>query len=399
MAVPNLNDLVQTATQPSILATELSIGSTIGLPVTAWQPLGIARDILYINAQVVSQYSVAINLIAQGGYLSYAALMKDANGNDITSWEDLVGVNNYNVSRIPPTFAATDASGFSVTNSVATPLGPYSPGQLHFENPVTQKTYTNAANVTIAGNTSTGVALVADEVGAASTSGPSTITQIVSPTLPNCTCTNTASLIGTDAESNAAYEQRCLAKLGALSPNGPPQAYYFVATSILDPLQPFYNASLSQAITRVTTITGPALVRVYIANAAGAPAGGDVTIVNAAIQAWAVPLGTTAIVAAATPVTIPITYTVYVPATANYTTAQIETAISDALAEYFSTLPIGGITDASTNVVPWSALLAVIASSNSSITSVTLTSPASDVSVAAVGVAILGSITPTVTRT
>ena len=40
MAVPNLNDLVLVTTPDSALSTELSIGTILGLPVTAWQPLG-----------------------------------------------------------------------------------------------------------------------------------------------------------------------------------------------------------------------------------------------------------------------------------------------------------------------------------------------------------------------
>lgn len=469
MPATTLNELVTPIDAASALTTELSIATGLGLPVTAWQPLGIGRSILGINAQIVSGYSSTINLIAQGGYLTYAALMVDASGVPITSWMDLVGQNVYNVTREEASFAEAESTGFSVTNSSSTPQGPYSPGALHFENPVTGKTYTNTGTVTLVGSGTNGgvtpLAIIADEAGSASSSGVGTITSIVSPTLPNCTCTNSAALVGTDAESNGAYETRCLAKLGALSPNGSAQAYYFVATSITDATQPFYNAGVLTAITRCTVVTAPGEVNVYIANAAGAVSGcvqnpvtgatnanpieittssahdlssgdyaiisgvggntaangqflvtvtgsntftidvagngvytsggivegGDLGLVDAAIQRWAVPDGVTAVVASATPHAVDITATIYIPGTAGLTATEVTTAGSDAIATYLEALPIGGVTDANTHRVPYSALLGVLYGANRGTTAVTLSVPSADVALAANEVATQGT--------
>lgn len=399
MAAVNLSDLVVPVTQPEALASELSIAVTVGLPTTAWQPLGISRAILWIDGQIISSYSSTVALMAQGAYGATASKMVDVNGNPITEWMDLRGTDQYNVSRIPATYASCPSSSFAVTNAGGASFGPYAPGQLHFSNPVTKKTYKNSATVTIAPNATTPVALVADEIGAASTSGPGTVTSIVAPSLANCTCTNSGSVIGSDAESNAAYYQRCLVKLGALSPNGPAEAYDFVSKSILDSTQRFYNAALTQPITKTVQITSPAVVQNYVANAAGAPSGPDVAIVDAAIQRWAVPLGTTATNSAAANHTIGIGYTVYVPTSLGYTAPQVETAISDALAVYFETIPIGGLTDAAPHIVPWSALLSIIRTAIPGITSVTLASPSADVTILDTEVAVLGTISPTVVFT
>ncbi len=465
MPATTLDALVTPITPASALSTELTIATAQNLAVTAWQPLGVGRTILTINANVISQYSSTINLIAQGGYLSYAAIMVDAQGTPITTWMDLVGQNNYNVTRIQASFAQIDSSGFSVTNSSATPQGPFSAGALHFENPVTGKTYTNAGTITIAGSTTTALAIIADQVGSASTSGVNTVTSITSPTLPSCTCTNSKALVGADAETNAEYEVRCEAKLGELSPNGASQAYFFVATSITDSTQRFYNAGVSEPITRCTVVTNAGEVDVYIAAANGAVAGcvqnpvtaatnvnpiaitttnahnlssgdsaiisgvggntaangqfvvtvtgantftipvagngaytsggivegGNLGLVDNAIQRWAVPDGITAVVASAVAHPINVNATIYIPTSSGLSATDVTTAASDVLASYLETLAIGGIKDALTGVVPYNAIVGILYGASRGTSSVTLVTPAADVALAQNEVATQGS--------
>jgi len=391
-----LADLVEVVTYTDVLGNEINIADQLGFPTTAWQPVQVDRTTLAVMAQLGANFSSVVNLLAQGAYASYAALMVDANGNPITAWMDLRGIDQYNVTRLAATYASCDSSGFGLTNSTSTAYT-FGPGQLHFQQASApgQPTYTNSASITIAANATTPVALIADVVGSGSTAGPGTITTMLTPIVGVSiqVGANTASLVGQDAETNAHYLQRCQAKLGTLSPNGPASAYLFIAESILDPTQPFYNAALSQSITKVTTVDSPALVLVYVANADGAPSGADVAIVDAAIQAWCVPSGTTAIVAGATNVVIPVTATVYVPAAKGYTSSQVQTDISDALAAYFETVPIGGLTDASSGVLPQSALIGVIWGAVPGITAVTMGSPTGDTSLGLTQVAILGTVT------
>lgn len=406
MALVTLSSLIVPALQSDILTSELTIAASVGLPTTSWQPLAPERAILYTNAQIVAQYSQTAAFMAQGGYASLAATMVDANGNPITTWMDLIAFNNYNLTRIPATAATLPAapgnssSGFGIINVGPNTFGPFAANQVIFQNPTTRATYTNTGPIAaIPGDSAIhGIAITATGLGSSFTSAPGTITALLTP-FAGVTCTNYSTAIGTDAESNAAFLQRCQAKLANLSPNGSAAAYAYIATSLTDTTQVWYNrfGLPSAPITRTAVQTSPGVVNVYLANASGGLSAGDVSIANSAIQALCVPDAITAIVASAAAIVVPITYTVYVPTVTGYTSGTVTSAISSALATYFSTLPIGGITDQTVGVVPYSALIGVIMSSLKGFNSVTLSAPAADVALTANQVATLGAITPTVT--
>ena len=165
-----LADLVVPASETDVLQLELTLAQQLGLSTTAWQPLGMARTILAINANLAAQYSQTVALVAQGGYASLAALMVDANNNPITTWMDLVGTNQYNVTRIP----ASQASGFNVVGNTSGQSYSWSPNSpLHFQNPATGATYTTVGSGTISSSGLTSVAIQADlaYIGSVGTSG------------------------------------------------------------------------------------------------------------------------------------------------------------------------------------------------------------------------------------
>ena len=170
-----------------------------------------------------------------------------------------------------------------------------------------------------------------------------------------------------------------------------------MATSILDPTQRFYNPTLSTPITRVLTIAAPARVDVYVANAAPPVGGGDLAIVDAAIQAWCVPLGTTAIVHAAATTTVNVVYTVYVPTSSGLSTPIVKSQVLTALTNYFANLPIGGVTGATPNIVPWSELVAIIGRAVPQANAIALPSPGGDTPVPVTNVPKLGTVSGTVT--
>jgi len=287
MSAPvTLAQLVTTSTEADALGLQLSIAQTLGLPTTAWQPFGMARTIEAINANVVSAYSDTIAFLAQGGYASYASLMVDASGNPVTTWMDLRGIDQYNVTRIPASFASgnvplINASATSYTWSPNSPL--------HLQNSATGATYTTTGSGTVTATSTTPVAIQADPAyqGHIGTSG-SGVTLILLTPLPGVTVgALTSSLVGSDAELNANYLSRCQAKLGSLSPNGPASAYQYVAESI-----PVFNTTLptgllfvaptaqnpygvSAPITRVSAVLtiGSGQIQVYAADAAGALSG------------------------------------------------------------------------------------------------------------------------------
>jgi hypothetical protein len=381
MSIVSLNDLVSVTTQPAALALELSIAQSLGLSVTSWQPLDPSRTILQVNSFIIAQYSATVNLTAQGGYASYASLMVDSNGTPITTWMDLIASDQYNVFRVPASFAAGPVP-YSNSSAATYPYTPNAP--LHFQHPTTGATYTSSGSGSIAPGAGT-VTVVADAgfPGSLGNAGAGVILGLVTPLAGVSTTALTQPLIGTPQETNGNLFVRCKNKLGTLSAigqlgvvgsptaptaGGAPQAYQFVATTV--PLgavaSSVFPYAVTAAITRVQVQAfGSGLVNVYLANAAGTPPAGDVAAVKAAIFALAVPQAVTCQVFGATAFVMPITYRVFVKASGNLTDTQIKTNISNALATYFSQVPVGGLNvNGMLNVVPTSEIIDVIFNAN-----------------------------------
>ena len=288
MSAPTLADLVTPTTQAGALSLELTIAQQLGLPITSWQPLDPSRTILQINSNIVAQYSQTIAYLAQGGYASYAAQMVDVNSNPVTTWMDLRGVDQYNVSRQPATLATGPVP---VANTVATSY-PYSPtSPLRFQNPASGATYTSSGSGTVSPAASpptpvtTDITVQADAAyaGSIGTSAQGVVLTLLTPLAGVSVSALTSSLTGSNAETNAHYLARCQAKLGSLSPNGAPGAYVYTAESI-----PVFGTALSDGtlftqptstqpfgvtapISRATTqlVTGTGIVDVIAGNASG----------------------------------------------------------------------------------------------------------------------------------
>lgn len=239
-----LGELVTPSTVDEVLALELSIATQLNLPVTSWQPLDPSRTIFQTEANLSALVSTQIASLAQGGYLSYAAIMPAGTSpyNDgagyLTTWMDLRGVDNYNVSRIEPGSAAGNIYVQNVTAQAQT----YTAGQLHFQHPTSGATYTNTSAGTITGGGSVGspvqstIAVAADPdfIGPIGTLSSGQTAIMLTPFAGVSTVVQPSgvNLVGTAIEQNAHYLVRCQAKLGTLSPNGADQAYYYVATSL-----------------------------------------------------------------------------------------------------------------------------------------------------------------------
>ncbi len=153
-----------------------------------------------------------------------------------------------------------------------------------------QVTFTNgAASGTLSGTVTNGAYLPvsttfqADFAGTTGTAGPGTISQVVT-SYPGVYCSNPASFVGNNWESNTAYAARCLLKLQSLSPGGAAGAYAYVALSASTlyaaDATPFsggvtgvvgLTAPITKVIVRSQTTTG--VVQVVVAQAAGSPTG------------------------------------------------------------------------------------------------------------------------------
>lgn len=281
MTIP-ITDLFTPATESQWLQTLLTNAGTLGLSTTSWQPGGMARTIFAIMARSFAAEDQIISTMAQGGFLDYAALVTPDPSTSPTAlpgWLDVLADSVYNCQRIQATYASGTVNFNNFTSNA---YGPFAPGTFHIANGSTGKTYSNTQTLSIAANSITAnVPFAADVAGAASTSAPGTITTIVT-TVIGPTVTNPGAFVGANAESNTALVARCRARLAALSPNGPKDAYRFFALSANQylPAADQLTTPVNRALVQADSSTGHVLTTV--ASGAGAvPGVAGLAITNA----------------------------------------------------------------------------------------------------------------------
>ncbi|AKF06085.1 baseplate J/gp47 family protein [Sandaracinus amylolyticus] len=305
-----------------------AIAARGGSPTT-WKSGAPTRTIIAGLAIVVSGMSQLTAAIAKSGFLELAE----------GDWLTLVAQYVYGVERSAGTFAA----GTVTIDNTGGGIYALDPGDLIVINTTTGKGYRNVAAVSInAGQTGVAVDVEALELGSDSTSLAGEIDGF-GTAHPGLTVTNAAALIGTDPEDDEALRERCRAKTGTLSPNGPRDAYVYVAKSATK------DDGTTAGVTRVRTVAdGIGGVTVYVASASGSMPGsvGDTSTalgaVDDAIQRQVTPLAITATTVSATPLIVPVTYEVWVRDTSGLSNAEIEDRVDDALATFMASQPIGG---------------------------------------------------------
>ncbi len=377
MTTYSITDLFTASTRDEIMGEILTIASDVGLAITAWQSGQPSRTIFAILSQKIADTTLANAEVIKGGYLDSAT----------GAWLTLLAQCLYKVTRLPAQYAT--GNSLEITNS-STANVEYLAGEMIVAHEITGATYRNTADLVLAPGVTSSIVILADVAGVASNAAAGKVTVIANPDLA---VTNLEAILGSDAETDDELRERCRNKLDALSPNGPRDVYSFIAKT------PEYSAT-SVPITRVSPVTDPTtgVITVYLATAAGAPSGGDVAIVDTAFDLWATPLCTTAVAAAASALSVPVTYQVWIKGTV-LTSSQIEDAIADALDVYFKTIPIGGdIVDPDvTGYVRTGLLELVIGKAVAGIVKVAIAAPTGDVTLTAGQVPTLGTVTPTVT--
>src|SRR5581483_554984 len=108
----------------------------------------------------------------------------------------------------------------------------FAAGTATFQNPTTGATYTNVSDFTLNPSSVLTIPIQAVVQGSAGTSAPGTITTILA-SMGVTTCTNAASVVGTDPQSDDDLKSECKAKLGAQSVRGPRGAYRYAVQSAL----------------------------------------------------------------------------------------------------------------------------------------------------------------------
>lgn len=378
----SIDDLTTPMSVDDVRQSIYSIIALTGVDVTNWKPGAIVRTIISAVAIVIAAMSNISALSTKSGFLALSS----------GDWLTLVAHYVYGVDRI---LASTASGTLTLTNTSG---GVYvvAAGDLIVSSSSTGKLYHNTAGFTLNAVSSLTIAITALEPGSASTAFIGEI-DTLQTSLTGVTCSNPVALVGTDDEDDAALRARCSEKLGSLSPFGPSDAYAFAARSALR------LDGTPVGITRVRTTKDTAgNVDVYVATPSGAVSGtvtdtsSDLGAVNDAIQKNAAPLGITANVHTAVPVTIPITYELWMYNTSGLSEAQITSQIASKLAALFANEALGGDV---INVLPGKlyqdTIEFAISSAVPGIFRVVLSAPASDVSLNVSDVTILGAITVT----
>jgi hypothetical protein len=379
----SLEDLTTPMTRQEVEASIYAVLAQTGTSTTSWKSGAVARSLIVGFSVLFSAATVLIAEIAKSGFLELAE----------GDWLHIVGHYVFGVDFLDQTFGTGSAT---LSNSGGGVYG-WDPGDLILLKTATGKTYRNTARVDL-GSMQTGLVITisAIEAGSASNAAPGEIDALETPHL-GVTVTNIGSVIGLDAESDPAYRTRCYEKQASLSPNGPKDSYSFICRNATR-----FDGTLigvTRVWTSVNSTTGD--VTIVAATPSGVVTGSlsdpatDLGALNFAIQTRCVPDGVTATLSTGTNAVIPVTYEVWIRASAALTNAQVSTLVAKKLAEFFPAQPIGGVViPPASGKVYYAAVKAAIYAAHPDIVKVVVTAPSvdADTDIADGGIPTLGTI-------
>jgi hypothetical protein len=358
--------LITVRTFSAVLNAGLVVAQGLGLDTTSWRTGDPTRSTYYFLADALSNHDGRVAEFIKAGFLSSAS----------GDWLTIVARDLYGVDRVQATFATATVT---VKNNGGG-FYPIKAGDLTFKSTISGKTYHNVSDEP---NLSAGIQLTiaaqADDSGSDSSAGVNEIDSLVTTKLGVDVLSSTAA-VGLDQQSDDSLKEQCLATRGALSPNGPPDAYEYVVR----------NPELTgvQDITRAKSdADNPNLdVTVYVASPSGPVAGASVTAAQAAVELWATPLCITPTVLNA--VAAPIVY--HFTPLGDGLPADLLTTVQAALALLVSSLPIG--VGAGYDIDP-TTLTTAVRNAVPQITGLSYYFPSSPVHIAAGQVPVIGSVT------
>jgi hypothetical protein len=305
--------LITRITADEFLSRMLQVAEAIGLPVTTWREGDPTRALFRADSEQLGTLEEAQYNYAKAAFLHTAE----------EDWKTLRAKETFNVDRDEATFAEPSID----IENAGGGLFELDPGGLIVS--AGDQLYENIETITIdPGPAFTlTIALRAKTAGAAGSVGVDDIDTIVSPTLTGVTITGSTAATASDAQSDPGLDDECLASLGALSPNGPFDAYeYVVQNSTLTGVEGITRAK-SDGDTTDGTVT------VYAATDTAGISSPTIALLQAAVDQWSQPLCTDATVVSGSPQSQAVTIT-GVPSD-GHDTAEA------AIAEYMRTVKMG----------------------------------------------------------
>lgn len=316
----DLATLFVAKTAAQILDASLSFATFLGLPVTSWRTGDPTKTQFEAQAEHLAILDQNLAEYVKGGYLDTATGV----------WLTIYAEQAYGVTRGAASVASAE---LTLTNSGA---GVYSwdANDLTFTNPTTGKTYKNAEAVSLSGVGATATFIfTAEEAGSASTTGDDTLELLTS--VLGVTVTSNDAAIGIDEQSDSELRTACRESLAALSPNGPSDAYRYVAT----------NSELTGATTcnkvAVYADDPTGLVTVYVSNYADQVNAPDLVLVENALRLLCLPLCVSLDVVNATQIDQNVTVSLFVHPSA-VSNPSIKAIAELAIETLFVATPIGG---------------------------------------------------------
>lgn len=377
MTTLSLESLLSKETKESIYETALEIARDLSLPVSSWQPGDPTRSLYHLEAEILEAVETIVSGFIRSAFKDYAA----------EDWLTVLADQVYGITRT----AATYASGSVTLTNARGAVYTIEAGDLTVSSSLSGTTYHNTSGGTLSALGTLALDFVADTVGSDGSAGATEIDTMVT-TLLGVTCSNAAAFVGIDAQSDESLREQCEAFRGSLSPNGPAEAYDYVARST-------ELTGVSGVRSRVFEDSTSGEVTTYLAGPSGPLSADNRNAIEEAIVTYAVPLGITPTVLNATAVTQAITYEVWVYASVNEEEATIEAAIETALETMVTARKIGGdiIPPASSGYLYRSLIESTIRGVYPNHTfRVSVSLPASDLALANNEVAVLGTVTGTV---
>jgi hypothetical protein len=368
----NINVLWAVNTAEKIFDMGIQVAQALGLPTTSWRTGDPERSLYKYLAEVLAAHDGQVSSFIKAGFLSSA--VADANETGDSGWLKLLAYETFGVT-VPDAAYATPS--VTLRNDGGGNY-PRLVGEITVKNSATGKTYhnTNAPAPLSAGATVT-YTLEADEAGAESSAAVNEIDEIVTTMLGVVVVSSSASY-ASDELTPDEIGVLCSATLGALSPNGPPDAYEYVClNSTLTG-----TTEVTRAYSYGTSSSGQVLV--YVASAVGAVSAGGLSACQDAVEERATPLCALPTVASAYATPVDVTCTIAGVAIP----ADFQERIEGAVATYLESVPIHG-------AVARSAILAAIHNAVPEVDSVIMTAPAADLALAVAEVATVGTVTVT----
>jgi hypothetical protein len=324
-------DLLVVRTAATLLARGYEIFASEGVDTSNWRVLAPTRILLKFLATMLGDNAALQAYFVRSGFLSQAtgAWLK------VLAWE-VYGVDAPEATHAAPTVTLMNAGG-----------GRYFPaaGDLTVKSAVSGQTYHSTDAVALVPGGPYVVSFVADAGGSEGSVGANEIDTMVT-TLLGVSIVSSTAAVGTDEPSPEDIRTLCRATLGALSPNGPPDAYDYVARTIA------LSGTPEVTRTRVIHDSDTGDVIAYLGGTGGGVSSTAVALVQTAFERWAAPLCITPEAVTGVGLAVDVTAIVTgdgIPATyVDAATAAVSALIAAATTGVTRTMLIGALTSAAT---------------------------------------------------